>query len=113
MSFSLTEPQLLAGTKDVTRRLRWQTLLAGAHLTAIRKAMGLRRGERQAVLCEIEVLSVRWEPLDTITADECRREGFPEMTPAEFIAFFCAANGCNPETVVNRIEFRCVREAGE
>jgi hypothetical protein len=109
MSFSLTERQLMVGEKDVTRRLRWDKLKAGDRLTAIRKAMGLARGEKQVVLCELEVVSTRWERLDAISPDDCRREGFPEMAPAQFVAFFSQANGCNEATVVNRIEFRVLR----
>ncbi len=106
MSFALTEAQLLAGTKDVTRRLGWDRLQPGARLTAVRKGMGLARGEKQVVLCEIEIVSTRWERLDAITAEDVRREGFPGETPEGFVAFFCRANGCKPATVVNRIEFR-------
>lgn len=106
MSFALTERQFLDGSKDVTRRLRWLDLVAGERLTAVRKGMGLKRGEKQVLLGELEVVSVRYEPLDAITQEECAREGFPEMTPAEFFAFFCAANKCASTTVVRRIEFR-------
>ena len=38
--------------------------------------------------------------------DEVRREGFPEMTPAEFVAFFCASHsGCFPDRPLTRLEF--------
>ena len=106
MSFALTERQLMAGEKDVTRRLGWLGLREGDDLTAVRKCMGLAKGEKQVRLGSLVVLRVRRERLDTITADECRREGFPDMTPAEFVAFFCKANRCEPETIVTRIEFR-------
>ncbi len=109
MSFALTERQYLDGSKDVTRRLRWQHIAAGEWLTAVRKGMGLKRGEKQVLLGDFEVVSARYEPLDAITREECAREGFPEMTPAEFVAFFCEANGCAPTTVVRRIEFRRIR----
>lgn len=39
--------------------------------------------------------------------DECRREGFPEMSPEEFVTMFCATHKhCTPETTLTRIEFR-------
>ena len=109
MSFSMTEPQLMDGSKDITRRLGWAWLRAGDLLTAIRKGMGLKRGEKQVVLCEIQVVSARRERLDAIDQDDCRREGFPDLTPAQFVAFFCNANrGCKPHTILTRIEFRRV-----
>lgn len=115
ISFSLTEQQFLAGTKDVTRRLGWLKLKPGDRLKGVRKAMGLKKGEHQVVLGEIEVVSVRREQLRRMTNEsgygrvECAREGFPLMGPAGFVAFFCASHGrCTPETVVTRIEFRRV-----
>jgi hypothetical protein len=108
ISFALTERQLLDGSKTVTRRIGWRTLTAGTLLQCVRKGMGLKKGERAHKLGVIRVTSVRREPLAAITADDCTREGFPEMTPAQFIAFFCDANSCKPETMVGRIEFERV-----
>lgn len=105
ISFSLTEPQLLDGSKDVTRRFGWKALRQGDELVAVRKAMGLRKGERQVVLGTIRVRSAWREPLDTIDADDVRREGFPLLTPAGFVDFFCRANKCKPGALVTRIEF--------
>jgi hypothetical protein len=105
ISFMLTELALRLGTKDVTRRLGWRTLTAGTELTAVRKAMGLKKGDKQERLATIRVVSVRHERLDAITRDDVRREGFPDMTPGEFVAFFCKANKCRPDRIVTRIEF--------
>ena len=105
MSFALTEPQLLDGSKTVTRRLGWSTITPGTQLRAIRKGMGLKKGERQHVLGELLVTAVRRERLDAITDDDCTREGFPEMRAADFVEFFCRANSCKPDTLVTRIEF--------
>lgn len=113
MSFALTEAQLLDGSKDVTRRLGWKTLRVGETVTAIRKGMGLGKGEKQVVLGTIQITSVRREPLFYVTRDECRREGFPGMTPDEFVSFFCSANACSPKTEVTRIEFRFSRAPTE
>lgn len=109
ISFHLTERAFVTGEKDVTRRLGWHDLTAGQELRAVRKAMGLRKGERQVELGRIRVKSVRREPLDTITPDDVRREGFPTWTPADFVAFFATANKCQPSTVVTRIEFERVQ----
>ena len=105
MSFSLTEPQLLDGSKTVTRRLGWRTLKPGDELLAVRKCMGLRKGEKQHPLARIRVKSVRREPLCRMLAGDCAAEGFPLMTPSVFVIFFCGANKCKPETEVTRIEF--------
>jgi hypothetical protein len=41
-------------------------------------------------------------------------EGFPAMTPAEFVAFFCRTHrGCNPEDMVTRIEWRYLSAEAE
>jgi hypothetical protein len=109
MSFMLTPVQVVEGSKDVTRRTRWLNIRIGERLQAVRKAMGRKPGETLDRLCVIEVVDVRREPLDAITADDCRREGFPEMSPAEFVAFFCKHMGGKPDQTITRIEFK--REA--
>lgn len=105
MSFALTEASLMSGLKDVTRRLGWLTLKKGDWLVAVRKAMGIPKGERAERLCMIHVRDVRRERLDLIDAVEVTREGFPDMTPRQFVEFFCDANGCKPSTEITRIEF--------
>ncbi len=113
ISFALTEAQFLDGTKDVTRRMGWAKLKTGDRLRAVRKAMGLKKGETVHVLCEIEVVSVRREPLLNIRSEArgVEREGFPNMTPGEFIEFFCASHkGCEHYSEVTRIEFKRVHE---
>jgi hypothetical protein len=94
MSFSLTERQLTDGSKSVTRRLGWRTLKAGDELLAVRKCMGIRKGEHQQVLARVRVKSVRQERLDEITLDEVTAEGFPEMTVTGFVEMFCRAMKC-------------------
>ena len=111
ISFSLTERQFCDGSKTVTRRVGWSTLKPGEHLMAVRKAMGLKKGEHQHVLGEIEVVSVRREMLSCISWEDCAREGFPELSPAEFVAMFCREMSCRLDRIVTRIEFR--RVAGE
>ena len=91
MSFALTERQLMDGSKTVTRRTGWANLRPGERLLAVRKAMGLKAGEKAVALCEVEVVSVRRERLDAITPAEVIAEGFPEWTndPASFMRMFC------------------------
>jgi len=107
MAVSLTERQVRDRTKTVTRRDGWRTLRAGDQLTLCRKVMGRPRGEPLERLAVVEVTSVRRERLDAITAGDVAAEGFPEMTPAEFVSFFCRSHrGCDPGTEVTRIEWR-------
>ena len=80
-------------------------LQPGTVLLAVNKVRGLRPGERARVFGRIEVKSVRREPLNRITDEDVKREGFPEMSPADFVAFFCAFAGCEPDALVTRIEF--------
>jgi len=114
ISFSMTEPQFVDVSKDVTRRMGWLRLRAGDRLIAVRKAMGLKPGEKVHRLGIIEVVSVRREPLWNITEDECRREGFPDMNPEDFVQFFCEGHqGCSPDSDVTRIEFKRVYEGAQ
>lgn len=114
ISFSMTTPQIRTREKDVTRRLGWFHLKPGQRLTGVVKAMGLKKGEKAELLAEIEVVSVTNEPLSAIASypDDCRREGFPGMQPAEFVAMFCRHYGgkVTPDTKVTRIEFKYVDE---
>ena len=49
------------------------------------------------------------ERLYDIDKDDCIAEGFPEMSPDEFIEMFCESHkGCDPETTVNRIGFEYI-----
>lgn len=112
MSFSLTERQLLDGTKTVTRRLGWANLRPGQKVLAVRKTRGLRKGERQEPLAVIVVRDVRRERLDAITAEDVVREGFPDLSPDEFVTMFCEHMRCDPTTYVTRIEFERIGGRG-
>jgi hypothetical protein len=107
MSVSLTEPQVRARTKTVTRRAGWLMLKPGDQLTLCRKVMGRKKGEPLDRITDVEVVSVRREPLNAITAADVAAEGFPEWTAAEFVAFFCDSHrGIQPDSDVTRIEWR-------
>ena len=110
ISCALTIPQILDGSKTVTRRDGWGNLKAGELLWAVNKAMGLKAGEHPTRLKLIRVVSTRWVPLRDITQEEVVREGFPDWTPEQFITFYCAAKkGRTPDMLVNRIAFRHMR----
>ena len=107
MAVSLTEPQVRNRTKTVTRRAGWRMLRAGDQLTLCRKVMGRKAGEPLERITAVKVVSVRREALDAITAADVAAEGFPQWTPAEFVAFFCRTHrGCHPGTEITRIEWR-------
>ena len=113
MSFALTTQQVQDHSKDVTRRLGWLHLKQGEAFQPVKKCMGLRPGEKiERIGGAVVTVSTRREPLRRMTddqeygRDECRREGFPRLSPAEFVAMFCASHrGCRPESIVTRIEF--------
>ncbi len=116
ISFALTTPQFLDGTKDVTRRMGWLKARPGDELCAVKKCMGFRPGESVQRLGMIRLTSVRREPLRAMLNDleygfdETRREGFPHghlnHWPSEFVDFFCRSHkGCTRDSIVTRIEF--------
>lgn len=118
ISFQLTEPQFIDGSKDVTRRLGWLRLKPGDRLMACRKCMGLRRGEQITRLGPIEIVDVRREPLRRMLDDptygraEAAREGFPELSGSEFVGMFCLHMSCPSSTIITRIQFRKMDHRG-
>lgn len=114
ISFSMTTPQFIDRSKTVTRRNGWVNLKIGDKLMGVEKGMGLQKGEKVKRLGMIEVVSVRRELLNTMVVSqwygkkEVVREGFPNMTPEEFVAMYCKHNKCQPTGLITRIEFRHV-----
>jgi len=134
MSFALTTQAFIEGRKDVTRRVEhhskitgkpvgWALLKPGEYFTAVEKSQGLRKGEHIRVLCQCICTSNEPERLsEIITAPirtgrpltnrelrtETEREGFPNLSPQEFLAMFCKNMKCSPSTIVRRIQFRKV-----
>lgn len=121
MSVMLTEDAVRAQTKTETRRTGWTFLRAGDRLTLVRKAMGLRKGEKVTRIAEVRVTSVGRQRLDAITDDDVVAEGFgPDRTathpwlpgqpwngtPREwFIAFFGHHMACRPDAMVTVIRW--------
>lgn len=123
MSVAFTEQAVVERRKTVTRRKGWLFLKPGDRLTLVRKAMGRRRPdgtvEPLVRLAEVEVVSVRREPLGRLleedgdglpTAyahDEVRREGFVRLTPEDFVdRYFIKAQRIYPDHEITRIEWR-------
>lgn len=128
MSFALTTQQFIDGSKDVTRRLGWSFLKPGDHFMAVEKCQGLKKGEHVKKLGECVCEHNYQEPLREIIEfpmrigfrpsilgpelfckTETEREGFPNLTPEQFVEMFCREMHCTPETSVNRIEFMRVK----
>ena len=108
MSFSMTTEAVRRGEKTVTRRLGWWDLKPGDTLQAVEKAQGLKKGEHVKPLAVIRVVSAHVQELykiEDLGQDEVDREGFPHLTPGEFLTMFCRANHVDGYQPVNRIEF--------
>lgn len=106
MSVAFTEDAVRARIKTVTRRKGWTFLKPGDRLTLCRKVMG-RQGAPLVRVAEVQVVAVTREPLSAITPAEVALEGFPGMTPAEFIRrFFTDAQGIPADAEVTRVEWR-------
>jgi hypothetical protein len=95
-------------TKSVTRRFGWWFLEPGTEICAVKKSMGLKKGEKVEELAVIRVVSVRQEPLNAITKADVIREGFPGWTPQQFINMLVEHYKVDPQRMVNRIEFEYV-----
>jgi len=109
MSFFITTEQIRNQTKTVTRRNGWWNLKPGTHIYACEKCQGLKKGEKVVILGQIRVASVSPTRLDKITQEDCDMEGFPHLSPSEFVALFCKTHkGVNPSSTVNRIEFEYI-----
>ena len=114
MSVAFTEDAVRRRAKTVTRRKGWTFLVPGERITLCRKVMGRRHGEPLIRITEVQVVSVRREPLERITAEDVAREGFPGMDPQDFIRrFFVDAQGIQPGDQVTRIEWTYLGEPAE
>jgi len=106
MSVALSTAQVRCRSKTVTRRAGWLMLAPGDQLTLCPKVRGRRRGEPLERILTVEVVSVRRERLDTITVADVIAEGFPDMTPSQFVESFCTTHkGITSASEVTRIEW--------
>jgi hypothetical protein len=115
MSFFYTQQQFIDRTKDVTRRKGWRNLKPGERFMAVKKGQGLKPGEKLEYLGECECVANYSEPLYAITLygdKDVRREGFPHLTPQQFIEMFCEHMGGDANQMVQRIEFKVLNHAG-
>ncbi|HEY2086315.1 MAG TPA: hypothetical protein VGH54_09850 [Mycobacterium sp.] len=120
MSVAFTEDAVRRRAKTVTRRKGWLFLKPGDRLTLCRKVMGRKKGEPLVRIVDVQVVSVRREPLSALTMDltygqnEVSYEGFPDMSPEDFVdEFFVKAQRMHVEDVVTRVEWRYLDEVAE
>lgn len=105
MSFMLTTEQVRNQTKFITRRLGWNFLRPGDIVNAVEKCQGLKKDEKIKKICQIRIVSITNQPLYWISKWDLILEGFPKMSPGEFIEHFCKNMKCKSTDRVNRIEF--------
>jgi len=106
MSFMLKPQQIIDETAFATRRLGWWFLKRLDLVCAVKKGMGLKKGEKVVRLKTIIILSTYPQELNKITVRDVELEGFPGKSPEWFIDFFCTSHKrCFPNTIVNVINF--------
>lgn len=121
MSVAFTEQAVRDRTKTVTRRKGWwedkngrRLVKPGDRITLCRKVMGRKKGEPLVRICDVEVVSIRREPLSRVMSygyPEMAREGFPGLSPARFIkTYFIDAQRIAVTDLVTRIEWRYLDE---
>lgn len=117
MSVAFTEDAVRNRTKTVTRRKGWKFLEPGDRLTLCRKVMGRKPGEPLVRIVDVEVLAVHQEQLVDLmnrpeyAAEEMAREGFPGMSPHDFVNhYFVLAQGMKIADFVTRIEWRYLEQ---
>jgi hypothetical protein len=106
MSFALTAEQVRARRKTVTRRNGWLFAKVGDVVQPVIKSQGLPKGGHvEKIGTPIRFIAVDRVVLGDITPQDVYREGFPNLTPREFVAFYKHANGGRRDQVVTRIAF--------
>jgi hypothetical protein len=114
MSFALTTEQIRAQTKTVTRRLGWKTAKVGDIVQPVVKGQGLKKGERvEKIGGPIRFVAVDRVVLGDISPQDVYREGFPQMTPRQFVEMFKDHNGGLRDQWVTRIQFEYIERRDE
>lgn len=110
-SFAMTKDPYRKRTKTVTRRLGWKFAKVGDVVNGCEKCQGLKKGQKVVVMGQHRFVDLRWERLDRMITEpeygaaEVIKEGFPEMSPGQFVEMFCKTNKCEPDILVHRMEF--------
>lgn len=96
------------GGKDLTRRKGWYWAEVGMFLCAVERTQGIKPGQIVEAFGVIELLDVRREPLYHCTDKDARREGFPDLGGAGFVAMFCGHMRVDRRQRITRVVFRHV-----
>lgn len=104
----MTTRQVRAGTKTITRRNGWLFLKPGDVVMAVEKCQGLKKGERIIKIRPIRILDTRREMIVRIDKADCIAEGFPELSPVDFVQMYCKANKKDPYDDCTRIKFEYI-----
>jgi hypothetical protein len=114
MSFALTTAQILAQTKTVTRRMGWKTAKVGDVVQPIVKGQGIPKGGKVERLgCPIRFTTVdrKWitelceAGNEAYGCSEVVDEGFPDLSPEEFVTMFTRTHPAAAHFPVTRIAF--------
>jgi hypothetical protein len=114
MSFALTVEPMKRHEKGCTRRYGWDDIKVGELIQAVERCQGLKKGEHVKKLDIIRVTAERWEPLTQMVEfpeygkAEVILEGFPTMSPSEFVLMVAKHNKKEPYQMVHRIQFEYV-----
>ena len=117
ISFHLTQPQILARTKTVTRRLKWLWLVEAKRPEDPFKEINLQPIVKvQHIGGPIHILSARRELLDELIVnedygqEELIKEGFPDYPggPKAWVNWFAKSHNCLPTAEITRIEFEYI-----
>lgn len=120
MGFQHSLAQVRNHSKTVTRRLGWKFLTLADMLYACEKSMGLRKGEKKIIYETLQPICLRWEPLNRMIVNpeygrqECIKEGFPHLSPKEFVDMVLKmhrAEKLTPESLIHRIEYKFIYES--
>ena len=121
ISVAITTDQIRNQTKTVTRRKGWDHVKVGDILQPVSKTMGLKKGEKpEPIGPPIKVIASERQPLTRMTDEvgwgdeEATKEGYPEMSGAEFVEHYLENTETAPDGTVRRIEFEYtenIREA--
>jgi hypothetical protein len=105
MSVAETTDQVLDRSKIETRRLGWKFVKPGDVLTLVDR--NPRTGKPWQRLADVEVLRVTlYSTLCFIDQASVIDEGFPDLTPEQFVEFFCRTFKCEPRQEVTVIRWR-------
>lgn len=105
ISCALTQPQIRNRSKTETRRLGWKNVKVGQLLCFVDKCMGFKPGEKPTRISIVIVMNAHRERLCDITPKAVEREGFPEMSPEEFVTMFSENMKCQKIEPVTAIRY--------